>query len=151
MYAHEIGSIRGDPHVDEDTVPRVLSGTAPTGGTTGCVGRNGARWALLQGRKEEWQRSTPSPRHPTLQDSGCKVATATWHCSPATLSRQHNDIHCQELECLGPHTTGHSDIIMTSQAVWACTHTPIGPIPGPPPPCGMQKVLCRFRWDTSLP
>ncbi len=23
--------------------------------------------------------------------------------------------------------------------------------PGPPPPCGMQKVLCRFRCDTSAP
>ena len=29
------------------------------------------------------------------------------------------------------------------------THT--GPTPGPPPPCGMQKVLCRFRWLTSPP
>jgi len=26
-----------------------------------------------------------------------------------------------------------------------------GPTPGPPPPCGMQKVLCRFRWLTSPP
>jgi hypothetical protein len=23
--------------------------------------------------------------------------------------------------------------------------------PGPPPPCGMQNVLCRFRCDTSAP
>ena len=22
---------------------------------------------------------------------------------------------------------------------------------GPPPPCGMQKVLCRLRWQTSAP
>jgi hypothetical protein len=29
--------------------------------------------------------------------------------------------------------------------------TPIGPTPGPPPPCGMQKVLCRFRCETSPP
>ena len=29
--------------------------------------------------------------------------------------------------------------------------TPIGPMPGPPPPWGMQKVLCRFRWHTSAP
>src|SRR5690606_2513532 len=29
--------------------------------------------------------------------------------------------------------------------------TPIGPMPGPPPPCGIQKVLCRFRWLTSPP
>src|SRR5438046_5153392 len=32
-----------------------------------------------------------------------------------------------------------------------CARTPIGPTPGPPPPCGMQKVLCRFRWLTSAP
>jgi hypothetical protein len=29
--------------------------------------------------------------------------------------------------------------------------TQIGPMPGPPPPCGMQKVLCRLRWQTSAP
>ena len=34
-------------------------------------------------------------------------------------------------------------------ARWAPTAT--GPTPGPPPPCGMQKVLCRLRWDTSAP
>ena len=32
-----------------------------------------------------------------------------------------------------------------------CGATPIGPMPGPPPPCGMQKVLCRLRWQTSAP
>ncbi len=32
-----------------------------------------------------------------------------------------------------------------------CFATPIGPMPGPPPPCGMQKVLCRLRWQTSAP
>ena len=32
-----------------------------------------------------------------------------------------------------------------------CAATPIGPMPGPPPPCGMQNVLCRFRWHTSAP
>src|SRR5213083_1299310 len=32
-----------------------------------------------------------------------------------------------------------------------CSATPIGPMPGPPPPCGMQKVLCRFKWQTSAP
>ncbi len=34
-------------------------------------------------------------------------------------------------------------------ARWARTAT--GPTPGPPPPWGMQKVLCRFRCDTSAP
>ena len=29
--------------------------------------------------------------------------------------------------------------------------TPTGPTPGPPPPCGMQKVLCRLRCETSAP
>ncbi len=32
---------------------------------------------------------------------------------------------------------------------WAAT--PIGPTPGPPPPWGMQNVLCRLRWQTSAP
>src|ERR1700731_3155460 len=34
-------------------------------------------------------------------------------------------------------------------ARWARAAT--GPTPGPPPPCGMQNVLCRFRCDTSAP
>ncbi len=32
-----------------------------------------------------------------------------------------------------------------------CLATQIGPMPGPPPPCGMQKVLCRLMWQTSAP
>src|SRR6187431_2231973 len=32
-----------------------------------------------------------------------------------------------------------------------CLPTPIGPMPGPPPPCGIQKVLCKFKCDTSPP
>ena len=32
-----------------------------------------------------------------------------------------------------------------------CFATPIGPMPGPPPPCGMQNVLWRLRWQTSAP
>jgi hypothetical protein len=32
-----------------------------------------------------------------------------------------------------------------------CFCTPIGPMPGPPPPCGMQNVLWRLRWQTSAP
>ena len=28
-----------------------------------------------------------------------------------------------------------------------CAATATGPTPGPPPPCGMQNVLCRFRCD----
>ena len=32
-----------------------------------------------------------------------------------------------------------------------CFLTPIGPMPGPPPPWGMQKVLCKLRWLTSAP
>ena len=29
--------------------------------------------------------------------------------------------------------------------------TQIGPIPGPPPPCGIANVLCRLMWQTSAP
>src|SRR3546814_769828 len=32
-----------------------------------------------------------------------------------------------------------------------CEFTEQGPTPGPPPPCGMQKVLCRLRCETSEP
>src|SRR3546814_14276148 len=32
-----------------------------------------------------------------------------------------------------------------------CDFTAHGPTPGPPPPCGMQKVLCRLRCETSEP
>src|SRR3546814_18212843 len=32
-----------------------------------------------------------------------------------------------------------------------CDFTAQGPTPGPPPPCGMQKVLCRLRCATSEP
>src|SRR5690606_20143857 len=34
---------------------------------------------------------------------------------------------------------------------FSLSFTQIGPMPGPPPPCGMQNVLCRFRWHTSAP
>src|SRR5947209_15005294 len=29
--------------------------------------------------------------------------------------------------------------------------TPTTPDPGPPPPCGVVKVLCRLKWQTSKP
>ena len=29
--------------------------------------------------------------------------------------------------------------------------TPIGPAPGPPPPCGVENVLCRLNCMTSAP
>ena len=32
-----------------------------------------------------------------------------------------------------------------------CSATPMGPTPGPPPPWGMQNVLCRLMWLTSAP
>ncbi|CAC9968397.1 hypothetical protein [uncultured Gammaproteobacteria bacterium] len=32
-----------------------------------------------------------------------------------------------------------------------CAFTPIGPIPGPPPPWGIAKVLWRLMCDTSAP
>ena len=34
-------------------------------------------------------------------------------------------------------------------AKWARVIT--GPTPGPPPPCGIQNVLCKFKCDTSAP
>ncbi len=48
----------------------------------------------------------------------------------------------------GPHsgTTGWPGRYGTR-----CSRTATGPTPGPPPPCGMQNVLCRFRCETSAP
>ena len=32
-----------------------------------------------------------------------------------------------------------------------CFFVKTGPIPGPPPPCGIQNVLWRLIWHTSAP
>ena len=32
-----------------------------------------------------------------------------------------------------------------------CLAQAIGPIPGPPPPWGIQNVLCKLIWQTSGP
>src|SRR5450830_1448776 len=56
-----------------------------------------------------------------------------------------------------PNGAAHTAPSLRAMAAWPdrnglrCDLTPIGPTPGPPPPCGMQKVLCRFRCDTSPP
>ena len=51
------------------------------------VGQQGVWGGMEPGgpccRRKEWQRSAPSPRHPELQESGCKVVIATWHSSLA--------------------------------------------------------------------
>ena len=91
MYAHEIGRIRGDPHVAEDTVPSVLSGIAPTGGTTGCVGRNGARCALLHGGGRGGAEVYPPA--PDIQHYKTLVAKLSQLHYIVAEARQHNDIH----------------------------------------------------------
>src|SRR5687767_4221033 len=48
----------------------------------------------------------------------------------------------------GP-ASGTTSELGRNGARWDRTAT--GPTPGPPPPWGMQNVLCRFRWDTSAP
>src|SRR5689334_9729823 len=54
-----------------------------------------------------------------------------------------------------PDTTGPSLPVPTTGCPGRngtrCSRTPIGPTPGPPPPCGMQNVLWRLRWLTSEP
>src|SRR5262249_47671324 len=32
-----------------------------------------------------------------------------------------------------------------------CALTATGPAPGPPPPWGVENVLCKFIWSTSTP
>ena len=48
--------------------------------------------------------------------------------------------------CAAPSTTTGAGRCGASAGV---QHT--GPAPGPPPPCGVPKVLCRLRWTTSKP
>ena len=31
-----------------------------------------------------------------------------------------------------------------------CFATQIGPTPGPPPPCGIANVLCRYTWMVQI-
>ena len=41
--------------------------------------------------------------------------------------------------------------VVGQEAAAGGARTATGPTPGPPPPCGMQNVLCRFRCETSAP
>ncbi len=44
-----------------------------------------------------------------------------------------------------------NDFLLFGKYGARCALTPIGPIPGPPPPWGIAKVLCKFKWQTSAP
>jgi hypothetical protein len=74
----------------------------------------------------------------------------------------HRDIHPRNVQMLAlPHGAALTAPMGFSpprlMTLWPgrnstrCSATPIGPTPGPPPPCGMQNVLCRFKWQTSAP
>ena len=137
MYAHEIGRMSGDPHVEEDTVPRVLSATVPTGGTTGCVGRNGARWALLQ--EEGVAEVCPQPQ----TSRATRVWLQSCHSYMAQqLGRQHNDIHSlQDIRVAGL-LLAHSDIIMTSHrwcVLWCALTLQWAPSLAPLPRGGCRR------------
>ena len=43
------------------------------------------------------------------------------------------------------------DLLVWGKKSTKCFATQMGPTPGPPPPCGIEKVLCKFRWQTSAP
>src|SRR5207237_7745224 len=56
---------------------------------------------------------------------------------------------CGAAEIAGRSPSGEPAVAGRNGA--RCARTATGPTPGPPPPCGMQNVLCRFRCDTSAP
>ena len=60
--------------------------------------------------------------------------------APIAVPRAGASTRARGMKCRWPGRNG---------ARCACTAT--GPTPGPPPPCGMQNVLCRFRCETSAP
>ena len=78
------------------------------------------------------------------------------------IARVHGLDNCMALEMLElPHGAADTAWIALAPPVFTsgwpgrygarCAATAIGPMPGPPPPCGMAKVLCRFKWHTSAP
>ena len=45
------------------------------------------------------------------------------------------------VSCTGYNYTCTCMVLDNDFGQYTCTYTPMGPIPGPPPPCGIQKVL----------
>ncbi len=39
----------------------------------------------------------------------------------------------------------------TGKYAASSSHTETGPLPGPPPPCGVENVLCKLNCITSTP
>jgi hypothetical protein len=119
------------------------SGSAPVG-TTGCVGMKGARCALM-----------PMGPMPGRRQNSCLWHTifARNHTRKYMHTRQHTLEHITSL-CVSTHCSGSAPVGTTGCVGMKgarCALMPMGPMPGPPPPCGMQKVLCRFKWHTSAP
>ena len=119
------------------TLSPLKSGSAPVG-TIGWVGRKGARCAF-----------TPMGPMPAASRGGKQWAA---HGQQADLwmagaAPAQVGLHMQALAC---HPCQKPSCAKAGAGLQPCPARPHY-APGPPPPWGMQKVLCRFRWHTSAP
>ena len=131
----DTGRLLDRPQVDDALVRdhAVLAGVddrkmrrEPTGDVVGVEDRH------LRSRAAARQR--PSSRYRPRRSAGSR-ASPTVRQKPAPM------VPSAAAAGLTPRTTA-----CPGRKGARCCLTPIGPIPGPPPPCGMQKVLCRLRW-----
>ena len=96
------------------------------------------------GRRGSWPRRWPSPS----PGSGRRVPSS--RCTPT------GSAGCRPSRS-GAADTGPTGWRIGGQRVTGqerrrgAARTATGPTPGPPPPWGMQNVLCRLRWLTSAP
>ena len=139
-------------------VPNALSsplksGSAPVG-TTGCVGRNGARCAcavrhstvgtcILVLCAAHGHRAQHAHGKQIMQDAHLHRDEANVSCKTKASA------NCSDRPSLALHPSRLG--LPARGFIVGRALTPMGPMPGPPPPCGMQNVLCRFRWHTSAP
>ena len=90
---------------------------------------------VVRGEDGRAGRRRPAPRHP----SAGRTPRRSAGCPPTRTARPRP----ARRPVAGP-ASGASGWFGRYGA--RCDRTPTGPTPGPPPPCGMQNVLCRFRW-----
>src|SRR5699024_7894625 len=55
------------------------------------------------------------------------------------------------VEATGVASSGNGPFGWAGRCGMRCSATQTGPTPGPPPPGGMEKDLCRLRCETSPP
>src|SRR6266545_2519216 len=168
MYAQEIGRIPADPY---GAAVSVGPGGRPPGTPRSPLRAEAARAAVAPRSplRAEAARAAVAPRSP-LRAEAARAAVAPRSPLRAEAARAaeapRSPLRAEAARAAeAPRSplraeaaTAPASLAASSPAAarvgrygarWARAAT--GPTPGPPPPCGMQNVLCRFRCDTSAP